>query len=59
MDCHRADITRVLTDGIDAETLDLTTQALVRMKAAISAETRAPRRSEPRELAAVAAEGIA
>ncbi len=59
MDCHRADMTRVLTDGIDVETLDRTTQALLRMKETISAETRSSRRSEPRELATVAAEGVA
>lgn len=48
IDEQRAEITRMLTQGIDDEALHSTTDTLLRMKEGLSAEARAPRRSEPR-----------
>ena len=61
MELQRADITRILTDGIDDEALRTTTEALVRMKETIGGGGLAVRRAEaaagPERLAVV--EGIA
>lgn len=48
MDEHRADMTDILTRGIGPETLERTTEALMRMKQTMTAEVRAPRRAEAR-----------
>jgi DNA-binding MarR family transcriptional regulator len=42
---HRADLTRVLTTGIDQHTIDTMTKALQRMKATLTQEAHASRRS--------------
>ncbi len=48
MDLQRADMTRMLTDGIDDATLRTTTGALLRMKDTLSGGGRAARRAEAR-----------
>ncbi len=57
MELQRADITRILTDGIDDDALQITTEVLVRMKETLSGGGRAARRAEARADDALAALG--
>lgn len=43
MDGHRADMTRILTTGIDEETLETMTEALLRMKSTLTHDSHARR----------------
>ena len=45
IDAQRADITRMLTHGIDQETLDMMSEALLRMKTTLVQEAHAARRN--------------
>jgi MarR family transcriptional regulator, transcriptional regulator for hemolysin len=44
IDDHRADMTRIVTAGIDENSLELMTEALMRMKATLAHESHAARR---------------
>jgi DNA-binding MarR family transcriptional regulator len=57
MDLQRADMTRMLTDGIDDVELRITTEALLRMKDTLSGGGRVARRAEARADEALAPAG--
>ena len=44
IDDHRADMTRIVTAGIDENSLEIMTEALIRMKATLTQEAHAARR---------------
>jgi DNA-binding MarR family transcriptional regulator len=50
IDLQRADITRIVTAGIDKESLEIMTEALIRMKATLTQDSHASRRgTDPAE----------